>query len=113
MTKGIQLLRTTPTSPQIAAILERCGRRWALRVVWELRAGPLNFRALQAACGAISPSVLQRRVHELRALGLLEAIPGLGYRLTAAGESLFQVLAGLDRWAHEHGPGLHLEDNQD
>ena len=61
--------------------LSQFGRRWALRVVWELRVGPLNFRALQAACGNISPSVLQRRLHELRDQQIIEKIPRLGYRL--------------------------------
>lgn len=70
-----------------------------MRVVWELRVGPLNFRALQAACGHISPSVLQRRLHELRRVGIIEKIPRLGYRLSASGEKLFLVLAQLDRWS--------------
>ncbi len=83
----------------MARALDVCGRRWALRIVWELRVGPANFRALQAACGQISPSVLQRRLHELRASGVVEKIPRLGYRLSTSGEKLFQVLAQLDRWS--------------
>ena len=75
------------------------GRRWALRIVWELRVGPLNFRALRAACGYISPSVLQRRLHELRDHQIIEKIPRLGYRLSTSGEKLFQVLAQLDKWS--------------
>lgn len=81
--------------------LDACERRWAMRVVWELRVGPLNFRALQAACGQISPSVLQRRLHELSDLGVVEKIPRLGYRLSTRGEKLFQVLAQLNRWSDE------------
>lgn len=96
----------------MATILEYCGRRWALRVVWELRAGPLNFRALQAACGGISPSVLQSRIHDLRTFELLETIPGLGYRLTAAGESLFQVLTALNKWSESHRPDLQISNDQ-
>jgi len=79
--------------------LDLAGRRWALRVAWELRVGPLNFRAIQAACGNISPSVLQRRLHELRQAGIIEQIPGLGYRLSTSGDRLFQVLSRLDKWA--------------
>jgi len=81
--------------------LSLAGRRWAFRVVWELRVGPLNFRALQAACGNLSPSVLQRRLHELRDLGVVEKIPQLGYRLSSYGERLFQVLAQLYKWSVE------------
>lgn len=83
----------------MAWALDLAGRRWALRVVWELRVGPLNFRALQGACGNVSPSVLQRRLHELRRAGIIEKIPRLGYRLSASGERLFQVLAQLDKWS--------------
>lgn len=81
------------------AVLDACERRWALRVVWELRSGPQTFRGLREACGGISPSVLQRRLHAWRELGIIENIPRLGYRLTAAGERLFLILARLDKWA--------------
>jgi DNA-binding HxlR family transcriptional regulator len=77
------------------------GRRWTLRIVWELRVGSLSFRGLQAACGNISPSVLAERLHELGDLGVVENIPRLGYRLTASGERLFQVLAELNKWSAE------------
>jgi DNA-binding HxlR family transcriptional regulator len=99
MAKGIQKLRSAVTAPAMARALHFAGHRWALRMVWELRGGPLNFRALQAACGKISPSVLQRRIHEARDLGLIETIPRLGYRLSAAGEGLFHVLVRLNAWS--------------
>ena len=83
------------------------GRRWAFRIVWELRVGPLSFRDLQAACGSISPSVLQQRLHELRDLVIVEKIPRLGYRLTASGERLFQVLVQLNHWSGELPKGTH------
>lgn len=111
MSKGIQHLRNTPTSRSMATVLDYCGRRWALRVVWELKAGPMKFRALQAACGGVSPSVLQRRLDELRRLGVLEAIPGLGYRLSAAGEVLFPVLASLNKWSELHCREPQHSDN--
>jgi len=91
--------------------LDLSGRRWALRVVWELRVGPLNFRALQAACGDISPSVLQRRLHELRGQKIIEKIPRLGYRLSTSGEKLFQVLAQLDKWSAALPENAHRDDN--
>lgn len=101
MARGLQTPRTAKTSPAMARALELGGRRWTFRVVWELRVGPLSFRALRAACGNVSPSVLQRRLHELGDLGIVEHIPRLGYRLTARGERLFQVLAELNKWSAE------------
>ena len=108
MAQRVQNLRTARTSIPMARALELVGRRWALRVVWELRAGALSFRGIQAACGNISPSVLATRLRELGDLGVVENIPRLGYRLTASGERLFQVLAELNKWSallpkHSHG----------
>lgn len=111
MAQQIQTLRKAPTSSAMARALAFSGQRWAFRIVWELRGGPLSFRALQAACGHISPSVLQRRLHELRALGVVESIPRLGYRLTACGERLFQVLAELNKWSAEL-PKIRLDRNK-
>ena len=99
MPEGLQKLRNTPTSPRMSGLLDMSGRRWSLRVVWELRRGALNFRGLREACGGISPGVLQRRLHEWRNVGVVEKIPGLGYRLTARGEHLFRLLAPLTDWA--------------
>jgi DNA-binding HxlR family transcriptional regulator len=99
MSRGLQTVREAPTPAKMAELLDLCGRRWALRVVWDLRRGALNFRALRTACGEISPGVLQSRLHEWRRLEVVESIPGLGYRLTARGEQLFQLLAPLGDWA--------------
>ena len=110
MAQRIQNLRRAQTSALMAEALDLSGRRWALRIVWELRVGPLNFRALQASCGHISPSVLQRRLHELREYGVIEKIPRLGYRLSTTGEKLFQVLGLLDKWSISLSGGVHEGD---
>ena len=102
MAKGIQTIRETETGAELALALDHFGRRWALRVIWELRGEPLNFRALRAACDDISPSVLQARLHQLRKLRLIEQIPGLGYRHTASGQQLFRAIAPLAEWAERH-----------
>lgn len=80
------------------ALLDLLGRRWALRVLWELRDGPLTFRELQARCGGMSPSVLNDRLAELRDAGIVEAA-GEGYQLTREGAKLFENLAPLHQWA--------------
>jgi DNA-binding HxlR family transcriptional regulator len=78
--------------------MELFHRRWMLRVLWELRAGPLNFRALQAACGDISPTVLNQRLTELREADLL-AQDEQGYGLTPIGHELVEAFAPLSKWA--------------
>jgi DNA-binding HxlR family transcriptional regulator len=91
------------------ALLDLLGRRWALRVLWELRGEPLVFRMLQERCDAMSPSVLNARLTELRAAGIVELLPTSGYRLTEEGRSLLRALAPLDdwakRWARRAGAG--------
>ncbi len=82
----------------IMALLDLLGRRWALRVIWELREQPLAFRALQQRCAGMSSSVLNQRLHELRAAGVLEAGPD-GYRLTDEGRLLLGAYPPLDAWA--------------
>lgn len=88
----------TRTQP-IMALLDLLGRRWALRVLWELRGEPLTFRALRTACAELSPSVLNQRLAELREAGLVEASSGEGYTLTQSGRALGELLMPLDAWA--------------
>jgi DNA-binding HxlR family transcriptional regulator len=80
------------------ALLDLLGRRWTLRVLWELRTGPITFRALQTACGEISPTVLNTRLREMREGGIV-AHEGKGFGLTAQGQSLLETLQPLHAWA--------------
>ncbi len=81
------------------ALLDLLGRRMSLRVLWELRAGALSFRALQAAA-ATNPNVLNTRLRELREAHLVQLGPE-GYELAAHGRSLLTAFAPLDAWANE------------
>jgi DNA-binding HxlR family transcriptional regulator len=82
------------------ALLDLLGRRWALRVLWELRDGSTaTFRELQARCGGVSSSVLGDRVRELREAGIVISERTGGYRLTNEGEELLRALEPLDAWA--------------
>jgi DNA-binding HxlR family transcriptional regulator len=81
------------------ALLDLLGRRWALRILWELRDGePLTFRALQERCGGMSASVLNDRLTELREAGVLERKP-TGYVVSKEGAKLLETLGPLDAWA--------------
>lgn len=79
-------------------ILDLLGRRWALRLVWELRRDAIGFAELRRRTG-ISSSVLAQRLRELTAVGVLEAGGGRRYRLSPAGRELARVLYDLNRWA--------------
>jgi DNA-binding HxlR family transcriptional regulator len=80
------------------ALLDLLGRRWALRVIWELRDGPLTFRDLQSRCDGMSSSVLNQRLAELRAAWITEQ-DGNGYRLTTEGEKLLAAYPAFQDWA--------------
>jgi DNA-binding HxlR family transcriptional regulator len=85
------------------ALLDLLGRRWALRVLWELRDGSATFRDLQERCDNVSPTVLNDRLRELRETGILELVPGDGYQCTTHGRALVQALAPLHTWAEAWG----------
>jgi DNA-binding HxlR family transcriptional regulator len=80
------------------ALLDLLGRRWVQRIIWELRGDVLSFRALRAACDDVSPSVLSSRLADLRAARIVELVAD-GYRLTADGRSLLQLMLPLHAWA--------------
>jgi DNA-binding HxlR family transcriptional regulator len=80
-------------------VLDVLGRRGALRLLWELRDGPLNFRALQQACDS-NPGSLNARLKDLRELGIVHHEDG-GYRLTESGRSLMKTLANLQDWSEQ------------
>ena len=80
-------------------LLDLLGRRWALRIIWELRQGPQSFRELRSRCDEVSPSVLNTRLRELRAAGILERGEEAGYRLTRHGVALCEALRPLTGWA--------------
>jgi DNA-binding HxlR family transcriptional regulator len=101
------------------ALLDLLGRRWTLRVLWELRDEAPSFRALQARCHDVSSSVLSQRLAELRGAGI--AAPGEdgGYALTREGRSLLDALAPMDAWARrwagrsgETGSGRQASGNR-
>lgn len=92
-------VRGSKTGKPVMALLDLLGRRWALRIVWELRAGPLTSRALRAACDDVSPTVLQDRLDELRDAGLVALEETAGYALTPLGRELFERFLPLVEWA--------------
>ena len=69
---GSPAVRGSKTGRPIMVLLDLLGRRWSLRILWELREGALTSRALRAACGDASPTVMQQRLTELREAGFIE-----------------------------------------
>jgi DNA-binding HxlR family transcriptional regulator len=80
------------------ALLDLLGRRWALRVIWELRSERLTFRELQERCAGMSSSVLNDRLRELREAGIVTLTPG-GFELSKEGHALLDAYEPLQTWA--------------
>ena len=96
--KAGRAVRGSRTGRPIMALLDLLGQRWTLRVIWELRAGRHTFRALQEACGGMSPTVLNGRLKALRDSALVDAEGG-GYGLTPLGRELLEVFMPVVEWA--------------
>jgi DNA-binding HxlR family transcriptional regulator len=94
-----QQLRGSTTGRPVMVLLDLLGKRWTLRIIWELnQLGPATFRELQGRCEDVSPTSLNKRLKELRELNLVE-LADAGYSLTKQGKSLSTLLAPIDRWA--------------
>lgn len=92
-------VRGSRTGRPIMALLDLLGRRWTLRIIWELRENrALTSRALRTACDEASPTIMQARLSELREARLVE-LAADGYRLTGLGKELVENFLPLHRFA--------------
>lgn len=96
----VKRVRGSRTGRPIMVLLDLLGRRWTLRIVWELREGSLRFRELQDLIGA-SPTIVNTRLAELREANLVELDEATGYRLTALGKELLQLFLPLHIWSEK------------
>jgi DNA-binding HxlR family transcriptional regulator len=92
--------RGSKTGRPIMALLDLLGRRWTLRIVWELREAPRRFRELQDLIGA-SPTIVNARLVELREARLVELDADAGYQLTALGRELLRLFLPLHQWSEK------------
>jgi len=106
-----QPVRGSHTGRPIMALLDLLGRRWVMRIIWELRDTPLTFRELRERCDAMSPTVLNQRLHELRDTGIIDIAEPGGYTLSPAGTSLLESMIPLLRWSDEWQKMLKARDS--
>jgi DNA-binding HxlR family transcriptional regulator len=98
--KSTSAVRGSRTGRPIMALLDLLGRRWSLRILWELREErKLTSRALRMACDEASPTVLQARLSELREAGFIALGEAGGYGLTPLGRELSETFLPLYRFA--------------
>ena len=89
----------------IMALLDLMGRRWTMRIVWELREQALGFRELQARCDGMSPSVLTQRLGELEAARIAARDDAGAWALTPLGRELLRRFLPVIEWAEAWAKG--------
>jgi DNA-binding HxlR family transcriptional regulator len=94
-------VRGSTTGRPLMAALDLLGRRWTLRLLWELRDDPLGPRAILARCAGLSSSVLYRRLADLEEAGLAAREAGGTYALTDLGCELGEAMTPLSRWSEK------------
>jgi len=93
-------VRGSRTGRPVMALLDLLGRRWSLRIIWELREDrALTSRALRTACDEASPTVINERLKELREAGFVALGEAGGYALTPLGRELSENVMPLHRFA--------------
>ena len=95
-----KLVRGSSSGVAIMAVFDLLGRKWNMRIMWELNSDSLSFRGLQERCDGMSPSVLNTRIKQLTEAKLIFTTPE-GYKLTELGLSLMKTLNPLRNWAAE------------
>jgi len=93
-------VRGSKSGNHLMALFDLLGRSWSMGIIWRLQEGPCTFRALQERCESISPTTLNKRLKELTQAFLIERTVE-GYRLTAKGAEIFQLLHPLESWARQ------------
>jgi len=103
-------VRGSTSGRPIMALLDLVGRRWALRIVWELHEGDATFRDLAHRCDDVSSSVLRDRLRDLTVAGIVER-GDRGYRLTADGRELMELLRPLGQWSQRWARRTYAADS--
>ena len=100
-------VRGSSTGRPIMAALDLVGRRWALRILWELQSGSVGARELARRCDGMSSSVLYQRLEELVAARARGAARGRAIRGQQDGSQARQGVAS----ARALGPGVGRESD--
>ena len=101
-------VRGSRTGRPIMRLFDVLGKRWSLRILWELREQRLTFRQLRERCDDVSPTSLNARLKELRELQLVDHTDdGFGY--TPLGTELGQQLEDLNGWSKKWDKALQSD----
>ena len=92
-------MKNQPTNQRpIMLLIDLLGKKWIMRIIWELNQDTCSFRTLQSRCEKISPTVLNKRIKELIAANLVVKAKPNGYHLTGLGLGLIELFHPLNNW---------------
>ena len=83
------------------------GGKWKGSILWHLKDGPVRFNDLARQLGGASKKMVNQRLKEMEALGLLERQVlstrpvAVAYEITDFGRSALDVLDQLRAWAEK------------
>jgi DNA-binding HxlR family transcriptional regulator len=100
---------------RVAAFQKMISGKYKLRIVWDLKDGPLRYGEIRTGLlrgsdgsSEIAPRVLSRELKALTETGLLDrkdfgvVPPKVEYRLTRKGKSFVPVIAAIKDWGTRH-----------
>jgi DNA-binding HxlR family transcriptional regulator len=96
----------------VRGVLDQVGDKWSTLLVMVLADGPRRIGALRRAVPDISQRMLTQTLRDLQRDGLIARQvlptqpPGVEYRLTPLGRSLFDPLSSLIQWANANYPAI-------
>ncbi len=85
------------------------GGKWKGSILWHLKDGPVRFNDLARQLGGASKKMVNQRLKEMEALGLLERRVlstrpiAVAYEITDFGRSALDVLEQLKDWSESQG----------
>jgi len=100
----------------VAKAAEVFAQKWTPLIARELCFGPKRFSELQTAMPLISRALLAKRLVELQAAGVVDAVEDGGlkrYAFTEAGEALRPIIEHMSAWGQQWGQGRIAEDELD
>jgi DNA-binding HxlR family transcriptional regulator len=105
----------------VAAFQKMISGKYKLRILWDLKDGPLRYGELRSGLyrgvegtQQIAPRVLSRELKALARSGLVArkdygvVPPKVEYRLTSVGRSFIPVIDEIRKWGHRHLGGETL-----
>lgn len=84
------------------------GGKWKGSILWHLQEGPVRFNDLARQLGGASKKMVNQRLKEMEAMGLVKRQVistrpiAVAYEITGFGRSSLTVLEQLKEWAEAH-----------